>query len=210
MKLDSFDVLTTSERALFKKLSTPHKIQDFLDALPINFEQKGDTHYSPREVLKRNTAHCIEGALLAAAALWYHGGKPLLMDMRTKEHDAEHVIALYRKNGYFGALSKTNHAVLRYRDPVYKTVRELALSYFHEYFRDHDGLKTFVSYSRPVNLAQLGTSWITAEEHLWHIDDLLNAAPHYPLVPKANASMVRKATAFERNVLNYTEWPRKA
>ncbi|MFM2374690.1 MAG: hypothetical protein RLZZ234_685 [Candidatus Parcubacteria bacterium] len=209
MKSESFSVLTTSERTLFKKLSTPHKIQDFLDALPINFEKNGDTHYSPREVLKRNTAHCIEGALLAAAALWYHGEKPFLMDMRTKERDAEHVIALYRKNGYWGALSKTNHAVLRYRDPIYKTVRELALSYFHEYFRDHDGLKTLVSYSRPVNLSSLGTSWITDTEHLWHIDDILNNARHFPLVPKGHARLVRNATPFERQVLNHTEWHEK-
>jgi hypothetical protein len=209
MKPDRFGALTTSERTLFKKLSTPHKIQDFLDALPINFEKNGDTHYSPRVVLEKNTAHCIEGALLAAAILWYHGEKPLLLDMRTKEKDAEHVLALYQKNGYWGALSKTNHAVLRYRDPIYKTVRELALSYFHEYFRDHDGLKTLVSYSRPVNLAQMGTSWITDEDHLWHIDDLLNAASHYPLVPQANVRLVRNATPFERQVLNHTEWQEK-
>jgi hypothetical protein len=206
VKKKLFHELTPSERTLFTRLNTPQKIQDFLDSLEINFERRGDTHYSPRVVLEKRSAHCIEGALLAAAVLWYHGERPLLMDMRTKQHDDEHVVALYRKNGYWGALSKTNHAVLRYRDPVYKTVRELALSYFHEYFRDSDGLKTLVSYSRPVSMAGSGDAWVTSREHLWYVDDVLNQAPHYPLVPRLNARHVRPATQFERTVLNHTEF----
>lgn len=91
-----------------------------------------------------NQAHCIEGALLAALALYVRGEKPLLLDLSRQKTDQEHVVALFRKNGYWGALSKTNHAVLRYRDPVYRTVRELALSYFHEYFLVKDGDEDFV------------------------------------------------------------------
>ncbi len=198
--------LTASEEKALRRLDTPQKIQDFLDRLPINFEKHGETHYSPRRVLRERKAHCIEGALLAAAALWLHDEKPLLLDLKTKLFDDEHVVALFRRNGWWGAISKTNHAVVRYRDPIYRTVRELALSYYHEYFRDHDGQKTLVSYSRPFDLRTLGDGWVTAEEDLWHLDDALNAVPHYPFVPPANRRLIRRATPFERRVLNAREW----
>ncbi len=200
------DVLTKRERAVFERLSSPQKIQEYLDALPTNFEKQGETHYSPRRVLREQKAHCIEGALLAATALWYHGERPLLLDLKTRFLDDEHVVALFKMNGYWGALSKTNHAVLRYRDPIYRTVRELALSYFHEYFRDKDGVKTLVSYSKPFDMRRYGTVWITAEEDLWDLDDALNDAPHYPLVPKANVKSLRRATRYERTVINVREW----
>jgi hypothetical protein len=198
--------LTKSERAVFRRLDSPRKIQDFLDRLAINFEKNGDTHGSPRRVLRERKAHCIEGALLAAAALWFHGRPPLLLDLKTKLLDDEHVVALFRENGHWGAISKTNHAVVRYRDPVYRTVRELALSWFHEYFRDHDGLKTLVSYSRPFDLRTLGDSWITAGDDLWHLDGILNAIRHHPFVPAANRRLIRRATPFERRVLAAREW----
>ncbi len=198
--------LTKQEEALFNKLSTPQKIQDFLDDLPINFEKNGETHYSPRTVLREQKAHCIEGAAFAATALWYHGERPLLLDLKTKLLDDEHVVALFKTNGYWGAISKTNHAVLRYRDPIYRSVRELALTYYHEYFRDHDGLKTLVSYSRPYDLRALGDSWITSESDLWHLDDVLNELPHYSLVPKTNEKQIRRATPYERRVINNREW----
>ncbi len=198
--------LNSRERALYRSLKSPRAIQDYLDRLPINFEKNGDTHFSPRMVIQHKKAHCIEGALLAAAALMYHGEKPLLLDLKTRFLDDEHVVALFKRNGYWGAISKTNHAVVRYRDPIYKTVRELALSYFHEYFRDHDGVKTLVSYSKPFNLRTLGTGWVTSENDLWELDDILNDLPHYPLVPKKNEKTLRKATRFERDTLNPREW----
>lgn len=197
--------LSQSEEKILRKLYSPQKIQDYLDRLPINFEKNGETHYSPRAVLREQKAHCIEGALLAAAALWLHGEPPLLLDLKTKLLDDEHVVALYKRNGYWGAISKTNHAVVRYRDPIYRTVRELALSYFHEYFRDHDGMKTLVSYSRPYDLRKLGDGWVAAED-VWQLDDILNAQAHYPLVPKQNVRMIRTATPFERQVINTREW----
>jgi hypothetical protein len=200
--------LTKREEAKLRRLNTPAKIQDFLDRLPINHEKNGDTHYSPRRVLREGRAHCIEGALVAAAALWLQGRRPLLLDLKTKVHDDdEHVVALFRDNGFWGAISKTNHAVVRYRDPIYRTVRELALSWYHEYFRDRDGLKTLASYSRPFDLRRLGESWVTAEEDLWHLDELLNATPHYPFVPADNRRLIRAASAFERRVLATREWP---
>jgi len=200
--------LTKHEEARLRRLSTPTKIQDFLDRLPINHEKNGNTHYSPRRVLREGRAHCIEGALLAAAALWLHGRRPLLLDLKTHgPHDDEHVVALFQENGHWGAISKTNHAVVRYRDPIYRTVRELALSWYHEYFRDTDGLKTLASYSRPFDLRRLGQSWVTAEEDLWHLDGLLNAHPHHPFVPPSNQHLIRRASPFERRILAAREWP---
>lgn len=198
--------LTSKEEKFLRTLKTPALIQDFLDALPFNFEKNGETHRSPREVLKAKKAHCIEGALVAAVALWLQGKPPLLLDLKTKLSDDEHVVALFKQNGYWGAISKTNHAVLRFRDPIYKTVRELALSYYHEYFREKDGVKTLISYSRPVDLRTLGNNWVTAEKDLWNIDDLLNKARHFSLVPKIHDKNIRKATKLERRTLSFREW----
>ena len=136
--------LTKEEFAALKKLSTPIKIQNFLDALPMNFEKDGDTHRSPRAVLRAGKAHCIEGAMLAAAALWIQGEPPLILNLsaRMGKGDVDHVIALYKRGGAWGAVSKTNHAVLRFRDPIYRTLRELAASYFNEWFLLPSGEKT--------------------------------------------------------------------
>ena len=201
--------LIKHEESILRKLKTPARIQDYLDRLPINFEENGDTHYSPRVVLRQKKAHCIEGALLAATAFWLQGKPPLLLDLKTKQGDDEHVVALFKEGAYWGAISKTNHSVLRYRDPIYRSVRELALSYFHEYFLTSTGEKTLVSYSKPFNLMSLGDSWVTDEEHLFYLDDHLNNHPHYPLVPKGYAKKIRPATKFEQAVTAVSEWQLK-
>ena len=124
--------LTRAEFSVLARLSTPAKIQGFLDALPANLEIGGQTCLPVREVLRQRRAHCIEGAMLAACALWVHGEPPLLMDLQA-ERDYDHVVALFRRGGCWGAISKTNPPLLRWRDPVYRTLRELAMSYLHEY-----------------------------------------------------------------------------
>ena len=182
--------LNPGEKKIFRKLNNPAKVQDFLDKIPINFEKHGDTLFSPRTVLEKNRAHCIEGAMLASAIFWYHGEKPLLLHLQTIKRDFNHVVALFRKKGYWGAVAKSNHAVLMYRDPIYRTVRELAISYFHEYFLE-DGEKTLRSYSDPFDLSRFGTGWITAKGHLWDIDGELEHSPHKKLVPSGIA--LRKA-----------------
>ncbi len=184
------------EFKLFAKLKTPEKIQDFLDTLPINFEKSGETLKSPREVLLRKNAHCMEGALFAAAALWYHGKKPFILDLRTTDDDMDHVVALFKEKGLWGAISKTNHAVLRYRDPIYKTIRELVLSYFHEYFLD-TGEKTLREYSRPFDLRRYGSEWLTASQNLWHISDALDQSPHHVIIDTRNARRLRRASEVE-------------
>ena len=198
--------LSKSELKIFKKLSTPIKIQDFLDKIPKNWEKRGETYFSPRRALKAKKMHCFEGAVFAAAALWLNGEKPLLLDLKAKGDD-DHVVALYKRNGYWGAISKTNHAALRFRDPVYKTIRELALSYFHEYFRNSDGKKILVSYSsKPFNLRTLGAKWITAEEDLRNIVEAIDFAPHKQIYPKKNKKFIRPADVMERRAGKIIEW----
>ena len=154
---------------LMRRLDTPAKVQDFLNKIPINFEREGDTLKSPIMVLRKKSAHCIEGAILGAYILSLHGFEPLLLHLEAVKHDFDHVIAPFKIGGRWGALSKTNHAVLRYREPVYKNIRELVMSYFHEYFTD-DGKKTLRRYSVPLNLNIFENGWETEEKNLWGID----------------------------------------
>ncbi|MDO8516469.1 MAG: hypothetical protein Q7S28_04410 [bacterium] len=197
---------TQSELNVLRRLSTPAKIQDFLNALPFNKEKGGETCMSPRRVLRARRAHCLEGAMLAAAALGLHEKPMLLLDLRSAAHDHDHVVALFRERGRWGAVSKTNHAVLRYRDPVYKTVRELAMSYFHEYFLD-DGEKTMRSYSKPFSLARFNKrNWMTDERDLWHIGDALDKSPHFPIAPLSTLKRLRSADKIELKAGDIVEW----
>lgn len=201
--------LTQEEYKKFLRLTTPINIQDFLDTLPMNWEKRGDTHRSPRYVLREGRAHCIEGAMLAATALWIHGEPPLLMNVsaRLGKGDVDHVIALYKRGGYWGAISKTNHSTIRFRDPIYRTPRELALSYFHEWFMNETGEKTLECYSKPLDMRRFGTGWITEEKDLWNVADALSVLPHYQLVPKGNLRYVRKADPMELKAGKLIEWP---
>jgi hypothetical protein len=155
--------------------------------------------------------HCIEGAFLAAAALWIRGEPPLIMNLSAREGrgDVDHVVALYKRAGRWGAISKTNHATIRFRDPVYRTLRELALSYFHEWFLNTTGEKTLECYSRPLNLERLGSAWLTAEEDLWPIADRLGALPHTFFIPKGSWRYVRRADAMELKAGRLEEWPER-
>ena len=200
--------LTKKEFALLKKLNTPIKIQNFLDRMPVNFEKGGETNMSPKRALRENKIHCFEGALIAALALWIAGEEPLIMDMRAEHPDVDHVLALYKRNGYWGAISKTNHATIRFRDPVYKTIRELALSYFHEWFLNTNGKKTLREYSKPYNLKKQGTDWITAEKDLWHLVDVLDDLPHFDIAPKKNYKFLRFADPMEMKAGRLIEWKR--
>jgi hypothetical protein len=202
--------LTREEEKVLRQLSTPIKIQNFLDSLPMNWEKNGDTHMSPRRVLAVRKAHCIEGALLAATALWLAGEPPLIMNLsaRLGKGDDDHIVALYKCNGFWGAISKTNHATLRFRDPVYRTLRELALSYFHEWFLNSTGEKVLECYSKPLDLRRFGTDWLTSEKELWNIADALSERTHYFLVPKGNWRYVRKADKMELKAGKLIEWPR--
>jgi hypothetical protein len=123
--------------------------------------------------------------------------------------DVDHVVALYKRRGRWGAISKTNHPTIRFRDPVYKTLRELALSYFHEWFLNRNGLKTLESYSRPLDLDRTGLDWLGSAEDLWELDDRLNALPHYRLLPGRDRRYLRRADRMELAAGRIEEWPKR-
>ena len=197
MNLNNYDY-TKKEIKLFRRLKTPQKIQDFLNSLPFNFEKRGERCMSPRRVIEEKIAHCMEGAMFAAATLEFHGGKPLVLDLRSssKSHDYDHVVAVFKRHGCFGAISKTNHAVLRYREPIYKTLHELVLSYFHEYFLNN-GEKTLREYSELFDLSKLKISWRTSKKELFEIPKYLDKIKHYPILSKEQIKNLRKADQIE-------------
>ena len=198
--------LTKEELHILKTLKTPRRIQDFLDAFSINFEEAGDSCWSPRKVLREGRAHCIEGAMLAALALRLHGARPLLLDLASAHGDQDHVVALFQDHGCWGAISKTHHAVLRYREPIYSSIRELALSYFHEYFLN-DGKKTLRSYSAPLDLSRFDKKgWMTDEEDLWYIVHALDDAPHTQILRSGQARHLRRADKVEVEAGKIMEW----
>ena len=174
----SFGLSPADVRTL-RALKTPARIQKFIDALTYQY---ADTAWSPQRVLRERKGHCLEGALLAAVALRVNGYPPLLMDLEAV-HDDDHVVAIYRECGLWGGIAKSNFAGLRFRAPVYRTLRELALSYFEHYYNLR-GERTLRSYSRPLNLERLDSlNWMTSEEDIWCVPEHLIATRHYPLLP---------------------------
>jgi hypothetical protein len=201
--------ISSGEFALLARLSTPQKIQQFLNAIPVNHELGGETILSVREVLRQRRAHCIEGAFVAACALWVHGDPPLVMHMDCAPSDYPHVVALFRRDGAWGAISKTNGTVLRFRDPVYRSLRELAMSYFHEY-SDRRGRKTLRSYSAAFDLRRIDPSlWVTRESACGEVNDRLAALRHYPLISARQQRLLSPRDAFEREVAKVVEYPRE-
>ena len=178
--------LTRGELVTLRRLDRPDKVQSYLDGLTYNIERDRDTVRSPRRVMRDRTAHCAEGAFLAAAAFRVQGRPPLLVDLEAVRDD-DHVLAVYRDRGLWGAVATSKFAGLRYREPVYRTVRELVLSYFEHYY-NWDGERTLRAYSRPVSLARFDRiGWMTAEEDLWRLVEHLTAIRHTPLIPPAAA-----------------------
>jgi hypothetical protein len=166
-----------------RALRTPYGIQRALDAMPYHL---ASTAWSPRRVLRASTAHCLEGAVFAAAALRVLGFPPLLLDLEAVQ-DSDHVLAVYRARGHWGAIAKSNFAGLRYREPVYRSVRELVMSYFEGYINLR-GERTLRAYSRPVNLARFDRSrpgWMTADGDLWWIAEHLAGVRHTRLLAPA-------------------------
>lgn len=187
---------TKKEIVLMQKLNTPARVQDFLNKLKFNFEKKGETLKSPIIVLRTKNAHCMEGAILGAYILSLHGFPALILHLQATKDDFDHVVTLFKQNGLWGALSKTNHAVLRYREPAYKNIHELVMSFFHEYFLDN-GKKTLRKYSEPLDLKIFGKNWMLEEKDLWKIDKKLDAIKHYNILSKTGIKNLRKADKVE-------------
>ncbi|MFA6018105.1 MAG: transglutaminase-like domain-containing protein [Patescibacteria group bacterium] len=198
---------TKEEIKILRSLSTPAKIQDFVNTLRFRIVGKNETCHSPRIVLRNREAQCVEGAVFAAAALRFHGYKPLILDLVAANTDADHVIAIFKIDGAWGAISKTNHGVLRYREPIYKTVRELAMSYFHEYFLQSNRKKTLRSFSRPVDLSRFDAKyWETNEEPVWFIPEHLVSIAHTPILSRSQIARLRVADPIEATMADFTEW----
>lgn len=190
---------------VLKRLSTPSKIQDYLNGLPFDFAPGDEMDRSVAGTLKAKKTDCAGGAILAAAALWVHGHKPLLLDLQVASPDFDHVVALFKVGDKWGAISKTNHAVLRYREPVYESVRELAMSYFHEYFLP-SGKKTLRGFSKPFDLSKYGTKWFTDPETLLDIIYDLDHSAHTEIISAREAKKLRKADPIEIKAGEITEY----
>jgi hypothetical protein len=178
------------EIKFLKTLNNPDKIQAFLDSIDYNpnYECR-----SPRWVMKKRSAHCFEGALFAAAALQFIGYKPLIVDMLAVNDD-DHVIAVFKDDGHWGAVAKSNFTSLRFREPVYRSLRELVMSYFDFFFNIY-GVKSLRSYSLPFDLTMYEPlNWATTDEDLEYIGDKIESLHHFPLVTKKMIRQLSKAS----------------
>jgi hypothetical protein len=185
----SFGFAPRELRAL-RSLRTPHGVQRALDAMPYHH---ASTAWSPRRVLRARTAHCLEGAVFAAAALRVLGFPPLLLDLEAVQ-DSDHVLAVYRFDGHWGAIAKSNFAGLRYREPVYRSLRELAMSYFEGYINLR-GDRTLRAYSTPVNLARFDRrrpGWMTTDRELWWIAEHLVGVRHTRLLASGTVARLHR------------------
>ena len=181
---------TKEEIKLLGTLNDADKIQAFLDSVDYNpkYECK-----SPRWVIRKRSAHCFEGALFAAAALQFNGYKPLIVDMKS-QNDDDHVLAVFKKDGYWGSIGKSNFTTLRYREPVYRNLRELIMSYFDFYF-NMNGYKSLRSYSIPLNLTVYNKfNWTTTDDDLEYIGDKLEKILHYPVVSEKMIKNLKPAS----------------
>jgi len=182
------NIWTPAESDLFKRLNTPRKIQDFLDDLPYD---PTDGYRSARQALKNGKDHCFGGSMIACAALRYHGEKPLILGLVSEKDDEDHVITIYRKNTLWGAISKSKFAVLRFRDPVYTSIRELVMTYFEFYFNSK-GKKTLRQYSSLIDLTKYDDEWMISEEHVQSVDNALCTAKHYGLLSSKTKKQISK------------------
>jgi hypothetical protein len=182
---------TLSELRKLRSLRTPAGIQKFVNQMTYH---DADTAWSPRRVLRERTAHCLEGAIFAAAALRVIGFPPLVLDLEA-EHDTDHVIAPFKIGSAWGAVAASNFTGVRGREPVYRTLRELAMSYFNDYF-NLMGERSLRRYSRPVNLTRFDNRhWMTTEKPVWFIAERLVDVPHIKLV---TPQMIKRLTRVDR------------
>jgi hypothetical protein len=195
--------LTAQERALYSRLNTPEKVQRFLDEkVAYNKEPDGPSSRGPRWVIRERRGHCMEGALFAAAALRMQGYPPLLVDLEAVRDD-DHVLAVFSRRGHWGAIAKSNYAGLRFREPIYRTVRELVMSYFEHYYNLR-GEKTLRAYSRPVNLTRFDRiGWMTAEDNVWDIPLYLCAVRHTRIL---TPQMERHIGRMDRRLFEAGKW----
>jgi len=188
----AFARFSPEQLAVLRRLASPRKVQDFLDYSLAYNDDKPDTCLSPLEVLKQRKAHCIEGAMLAAAAFLLHGRRPLLLDLRANPRDDDHVIAPFVENGRWGAVGQSHFRGLRFREPVFKTFGELARSYF-EFYYNARGEKTLREYSEPLDAARLKPEWLWSGKNVFFVSRRLDEQKHYRIIGHAREKDLRKA-----------------
>lgn len=177
-------------------LRTPERIQDFVNALRWNLESDGPTARSVAVAVRHGEAHCVEAAFIAACSLWLAGEPPLLMDMGAARGDVDHVVALFRRHGCWGAISKSNSPFLRYRDPIYRSLRELALSLFPQYVKKRR--KTLRTYSVSFDLRRVDPGlWVTHPGFCHEVVDALTASRHFPILPRGADRSLRPIDEIE-------------
>jgi hypothetical protein len=180
-KIEIRKMWTPAERAIQARLNTPFKVQGWLNS--IAYDPAPGTA-SPRRVMRERKANCFEGALFAAAAFRFHGRPPLVVDMRSWNDD-DHVLAVFRQNGAWGCVAKSNYTVLRFREPVYRSIRELMMSFMDVYFNPL-GQKTLRAYSVPYDVSRFDAKeWMTTEEDIGDIGAPLDGPRHYKVLTPA-------------------------
>lgn len=190
---DAFDaLLTAAERRVFARLDAPLKIQAFLDGLTYSPEER---YRCPRNVIADRMAHCFDGAVFAAAALRVLGHQPLIVDLLPTDRDDDHLLAVFKQNGRWGAVAKSNFTGLRYREPVYRSLRELAMSYFEHYY-NLPRERTLRGYASPLNLARFDRmKWLVRDEALDAISDALYDVKQHELIPPGIAARLTRVDA---------------
>jgi hypothetical protein len=188
---DPLVLFKPAELRKLRSFKDPYGIQRFLDTMPYHL---ADTAWSPRRVLREQTAHCLEGAIFAAAALRALGFPPVLLDFEA-ENDTDHVLAVFRIRRHWGAVAQSNYTGCRYREPVYRSLRELAMSYFNIYFNMR-GERTLRNFSRPVALARFDhLEWMTTEDPIWFIPNYLCDIHHYKLLRPGMVKVLHRVDA---------------
>jgi len=198
--------LTRAMATRLAGLRTPERIQDFVSRLRWNYQTDGPTALSVVGVLRQDQAHCIEGAFVAACALWLNGYPPLLIDLGAARGDVDHVMAIFRRGRYWGAISKSNSPFLRYRDPIYRNLRELAVSFFPQYVKRRR--KTLRTYSLPVDLRRHDPAlWVTRDGFCHEMVDVLTGARHFGILPADGQSKLRSIDEIEARANTLRDFP---
>jgi hypothetical protein len=173
--------LSPRDRARLGRITTPAQVQTFLDSIPYSAEAR---YRSPLTAIRDRKAHCFDGAVLAAALLQRIGHPPLVLNMFPNERDDEHLIAPFQRHGAWGAVAQSNMVGLRYREPIHRTLRELMISYFEQYFNVVSE-KTLRTYTRPITLAQFDRQdWTTDDRTMDLIADRLEELSRIPLLTR--------------------------
>jgi hypothetical protein len=183
---------TAAERQVLAALASPYHIQSFLDTLTYS----ADPFYRcPLRALREHAANCFDGAVLGAALLARLGHPPLIMELLPNERDDDHLLAVYREGGCWGAVAQSNFVGLRLREPLYRSLRELAMSYFEQYFNAL-GEKTLRAYRRPLCLRAFGGEhWLVRDEALEHIASRLDDLRSVPLLTAGQAARLAPVDA---------------